>query len=147
MYKLGTLQQFEIEDLAAKKAAGLTQDEIKKCNLLSKEQNSNNSDQYLWESKDGDIEDPFNILAVWSKYIKGHKTIKYYIAHNGSITFGRVAPGTEIKFGRDINSIEIFDTEEQFLNRCNELSIDLMVSYTDMEKGYENNNRSILGDL
>jgi hypothetical protein len=123
MYKLGTLDQFNIEDLAAKKAAGLTQDEINKGNLLSKEQNSNNSDQYLWESKDGDIEDPFNILAVWSKYIKGHKNVKYYIAHNGSITFGKVAVGTEIKFGRDINFIEIFDNEDEFLARTEELGI------------------------
>ena len=81
MYKLGTLEQFNLEDAAAKKAAGWTEEEIKNgkisisedggeitesvvTNLIHKRQSPIKSDDYLWESDEGTIEDPFNLSLI-----------------------------------------------------------------------------------
>jgi hypothetical protein len=151
MYKLGTLKQFELEDQEAKKAAGWTSEEIKngkvtviedegetyenkQTQVLAKRQNPNGSDEYLWESISGDIKDPFNIKSSWKKQIKGHKFAKYYVAQKSICSvsnsgekdcylYREVKVGQVVSFGSNVCSIEIFDTEAQYLGRLKELDI------------------------
>lgn len=138
MYKLGTLEQFNSDNALAKQADGWTQDEITNGKsvddgeggtylqtiLLNKQQNINGSDEYLWESANGDIEDTFNILAVWRKRIFKPVPTKYYIANNNdTYIYGKVESNTCLNFGAFVTDIEIFDTEAEYLARLEELGI------------------------
>jgi len=141
MYKLGTLEQFNTEDAVAKKVAGWTNLEIKNgkeftieeesfisTKLLSVKQNPNGSDEYLWESESGDIEDTFNILAIWNKSIKVDTTrcVKYVIYNNdGEYICTKVEPNSCLNFGFKVTDIEIFDAKEDCLLRAEELEISL----------------------
>lgn len=153
MYKLGTLEQFTLEDTVAKNAAGWTNGEIESgklvayeedgevfkstiINLIPKEQNPDGSDEYLWESVNGDIEDPFNILSVWNKRIIKPVPPKYYIAlrNHCSITqtgdrdcyiYGVVQSSQVVNFGSNVANIEIFDTEAEYFARIAELGIEI----------------------
>lgn len=136
MYKLGTLEQFEIDNSAAKKANGWTQDEIENGKVITSEEGESssltsfldykknpNNDEYLWESPSGDIEDEFNILATWGIMRKPPFT-KYYIANNnGFYIFGKAEPKSWPSFGSKVVDIEIFDTEKEYLARVEELGI------------------------
>lgn len=153
MYKLGTLKQFTLEDTAAKKAAGWDSAEIKNgkiatykdgeevfeyttINLIPKEQNPDGSDEYLWESVNGDIKDPFNIKSSWSKQIKGHDSIKYYIAlksicnisdsgESGCYLYGKTEVGQVVSFGINVADIHILDSEKEYLARASELGVEI----------------------
>ena len=148
MHKLGTLEQFEIENSAAKKADGWTQKEIKDGKVIINEdglsytittfleykQNPLNPDEYLWESEIGDIKDTFNLLATWSKSINKPSSTKYYIARKSVCSidedgdkdchlYGEVTSKQVINFGSQVAEIEIFNKKKEYLARINELGI------------------------
>ena len=140
MHKLGTLAQFELDNKAAKKAAGWTKQEITNgrivvdgevgvpdsiiTNLLSRRQNPTGLDQYLWESASGDIKDTFNLLAVWNREIIKPIPPIYYIANNsGSYIYGKVESASCYRFGAFVTDIEIFDGKRAYNARIKELGI------------------------
>tara|TARA_R110000782_G_scaffold175039_2_gene266205 strand:+ start:171 stop:638 length:468 start_codon:yes stop_codon:yes gene_type:complete len=150
MYKLGTLTEFELDNKAAKKAAGWISEEITNgrividgevgvpdsiiTNLLSRRQNPTGSDQYLWKSESGDIIDTFNILAIWSKSIKNPSSTKYYIARKSVCginedgekdchLYGEVTSKQVVSFGSQVAEIEIFDGKRAYNARIKELGI------------------------
>lgn len=151
MYKLGSLEQFKSEDAAVKKAAGWTEEEVNSgkiiasedkggnsliTNLIIKKTNPDGSDEHLWESGEGTIKDPFNILSIWNRKIKEPIPPKYYIATRSACSilskesgecyiYGKVSSNQELKFGSKVVSIEIFDTEAEYLAKIEELGIKL----------------------
>ena len=153
MYRLGTLRQFTLEDNKLKRASGWTDEEVKNgkietyegdgevietmiTNILLKRQNPNGSDEYLWESSNGDIKDPFNIICSWKKRIKGHDSTKYYVAlksicslsdseEKDCYIYGELEVGRVIGFGSKVTDVEIFDTEQDYLARCEKLAIEI----------------------
>lgn len=142
MYKLGTLDQFNADNALAKKAAGWTQEEIKngkavdngegetvfKNTFLTKRQNPNGSDEYLWKSESGNIEDDFNILASWG-FMSKPSSIKYYIAdNNGYYIFGKMTPSSWPSFGALVSDIELFNTEKEYYARIDKLGISIDIS-------------------
>lgn len=145
MYKLGNLSEFIADEVEVKKSTGWTKEEIVNgkiiteddegetihtvvTDLLPKRQNPDGSNEYLWESANGDIKDPFNILAIWTKNIKVDATrcTKYVIYNNeGEYTCTKVDPNSCINFGFKVADIEIFDTEKDCHSRAKELGIEI----------------------
>lgn len=139
MYKIGTLEEFNLDDLKAKKNQGWTENEIIKGkktieeggetyinNVLEKCQNPNGLDEYIWEHSEGDIQDSFSTLARWKKKICNPVPPKYYIAiSDGDYIYGKVASDVCVKFGLNVADIEIFDTKEDYLARARELGVEI----------------------
>lgn len=137
MYRIGTIEEYSIDDTIAKQAAGWTQDQIANGkvvateeggyvinNILPKRQNPNNDREFIWESSEGDIEDYYNIISSWDKRIHKPKTPKYYIANNnGKFICGRVNSDSCVNFGSNVTGIKIFNNESDFLERAEELKI------------------------
>ena len=138
MYKLGTLEEFNVENTKAKKEAGWSDEEIENGKiiidsqgetyaitlLLEYKKNPLNSNEFLWKSENGDIEDPSNILFIWRNAIIKPVPPKYYIANNNkSYIYGKVESDYCVSFGSKTKDIEIFDTEASWFARLNELKI------------------------
>lgn len=141
MYKLGTLEQYQADDLQAKQDAGWTPDEIKNGKVLETEDGEHtvftvinlikNGDEHVWPSDAGDLDvnDVFNIKCRWQKTILNPESKKHYIEkkQDESLSVGIVEAGMSMTCGRNSLELEIFDDEDEFLKRCKDLNINLEV--------------------
>lgn len=116
-YKLGTLEEYLIEHPPIEDLDGTVV-------IERKFENPKKDNEFLWGSDTGTLDenDKFNLVSAWSGSILKPKSIKYWVNAENNLC-GVVYEG--VCMASSFGSLEIFDTEEQFLNRCNELNIDV----------------------
>jgi hypothetical protein len=115
MYKKGTLEEYLIENPIPIDEESVTQ--------VRKWTNPMVDNEYLWSSDNGTIseDEKFNIVAVWINSIMKPTTRKYWINKNGDYSYGFVDVGCVMNSG--LTKLEIFDNEEDYLARLEELGI------------------------
>lgn len=142
MYKIGTYAQYLAYDNAAKLAAGWTALEIangkeviddegnvsyNNANILKKLKNPYKENECMWECEDGDIDENggYNTRASWIKKIQKPISTKYYIEkkEGDSYCYGYTNAGNYLNCGINTQSLEIFDSEADYLSRLDELEI------------------------
>lgn len=139
-YRRGTREEYNIDDTNNKLVLGWTQEEIAHgkeytdesgnnytvTETIRKAQNPDLTDDYVWEHTDGNLDEnaKYNIVASWKKSIIRPAQKKWFIARNQNhVSTGMVEVGQTMTTGLD--HLEIFDSEESFVARCEELNIDL----------------------
>jgi hypothetical protein len=115
MYKKGTLEEYLIENPIPIDDKSIAQ--------VKKWTNPKVENEYLWSSDNGTIseDEKFNIVAVWINSIMKPTTRKYWINKNGDYSYGFVDVGCVMNSG--LTKLEIFDNEEDYLARLEELGI------------------------
>lgn len=116
MYKLGTLEQYLIEN-----PLPVSQDDESQTRKWT---NPKKEDEHLWVSQTGTIteEEKFDIVSVWTNAIIKPTSKKYYINNkNSEYMCGVVEVGQVMTSG--FNDLEVFNSEEHFLSKCEELGI------------------------